>query len=202
MIKIRKATREDFELISYLGQTTFKESFGDLFLPQELNEYLQATFNPLKIKESLLKENNFYSIVYFKQQPAGYFKLKRNSGLNGKEQQMQIQLQKIYVLKDYLDLGLGNTMMKEIFSFAKSRNCPLIWLVVLQSNTRALRYYVKHGFIIIKEHAYQIGSKNLKFHIMAKNLKTEESGKPYSFSPLTSQIDELKNRILKFNKDL
>ncbi len=183
MIKIRKASQEDFEIISYLGRTTFKESFGDLFSPEELDEYLHAAFNPLKIKESLQKHNNFYGIVYFNQHPAGYYKLKLNSGLNGKEEQMQIQLQKIYVLKDYLDLGLGNTMMTEIFSFAKSWNGTLIWLVVLQTNTRAIRYYVKHGFIINKEHYYQIGSKNLKFHIMAKNLKTEESGDSYSFSP-------------------
>ena len=176
MIKIRKATQEDFELISYLGRTTFKESFGDLFLPEELNQYLHVTFNPLKIKESLLKEDNFYSIIFFKQQPAGYFKLKRNSALNSRQEKMQIQLQKIYVLKEYLDFGLGSSMIKEIFSFAKDCDCPLIWLVVLQTNTRAIRYYIKHGFVIIKEHDYQIGSKNLKFHIMAKNLKPGETG--------------------------
>ena len=176
MIKIRKATHEDFEIISYLGNQTFKESFGDLFLPQELDEYLHAAFNPLKIKGSLLKQDNFYGIVYIDQIPAGYYKLKLKSDLSGKEEQMLIQLQKIYILNEYLDLGLGNSMMQEIFSFAKDCNGSLIWLVVLQTNLRAIRYYVKNGFEIFKEHFYQIGSKNLKFHIMTRNINTQESG--------------------------
>ena len=174
MIEVRMATLGDSATISALAQTTFKETFGDLFRdPLDLQRYLKATFSIEKLTRSLQKDNNVFWIASFDQAPIGYGKLKLHSPSPLLDSDKAIsQLQKIYVLKEYLGHKVGLALQAQMINRAKSNNSTYLWLSVLNSNTRAIQFYIKIDFIKIGEHTFTIGKETFDFDVMSLNLRT------------------------------
>ena len=169
-IQIRRATFTDAQIISYLGKKTFEETFADLFSDDELNVYLDTTFNIDKLKSSLLKKENIFGILYYPDKPVGYYKIKMGQHFGHLADPQCIQLQKIYVLRDYLDLRLGKEMLNHILSLEEINKYGLMWLVVLHTNDRAIQFYKVFGFEKLKTYHHTIGSRLLEYDLMIKKL--------------------------------
>ncbi len=170
-IQIREAKLEDAALISLLGRITFTETFGHLFRdPEDLQEYYDRTFSVPKIEKSLSKANNVFWIAFSNRLPVGYAKLKLRSPSEFIESEDLCQLQKIYVLKDFLSQKIGHRLQETLLKRAYESGSEKIWLSVLIENERAIRFYQKRGFEIIGEHDFRIGKENFNFIAMAKNL--------------------------------
>ena len=169
--EIRRATRADAATITLLGHITFAETFGYLFRdhPADLRTYLDATFGVGKIEHSLGKPENAYWLGFKDRLPVGYAKLKHPSAPPGEIEKNAAQLQKIYVLGEFLGERIGAGLLDHVVPEAK-RLAPTLWLDVLRENERAIAFYAKHGFAAIGEDTYTIGSKTFLFHLMAKPL--------------------------------
>ncbi len=170
-ILIRYATMEDAAFIALLGRMTFTESFGHLFRDHsDLQEYYNRTFSVQKIRKSLQKEQNVYWLALADELPVGYAKLKLQSPTPFLEKEQVCQLQKIYVLKDFLSLKIGLALQTNLLDKAKAAGYEDIWLSVYKANDRAVRFYLKNGFIEIGEHKFSIGREHFDFMAMAKKL--------------------------------
>lgn len=172
-IVIRLAKKDDAGIIALLGRITFAETFGHLFIDkQDLLNYLTSTFSVSKIDSSLSKPNNVYWIAFVDSLAVGYAKLKLNSPSEFIAEEKLCQLQKIYVLKDFLSAKIGFQLQNQLLNKAKEKGCRKIWLSVLHDNNRAITFYLKNGFQIIGEHDFQIGKQNFDFIAMAKQLQS------------------------------
>ncbi|MGX1929674.1 N-acetyltransferase family protein [Flagellimonas sp. 2504JD4-2] len=170
-MQIAKATSSDATIIALLARITFSETFSHYFSDKtDLENYLDHTFNVEKLKNSLTKPNNVYWLAYIDGLPVGYAKLKLNSPSPFIEAQDVCQLQKIYVLKDFLSKKVGLALQNELLEEAASKS-EKIWLSVLKENTRAIRFYEKNGFDKIGDHDFQIGKEHFKFQAMSKSLQ-------------------------------
>ena len=166
---IRRATPGDAEVIALLGRITFGETFGHLFHdPADLTDYYGRTFSVQKISQSLKKKNNIYWLALADKLPVGYAKLKLNSPTPFLDDQNVCQLQKIYVLKDFLSLKIGLGLQEELIDTARETGSKYIWLSVLKENERAVRFYLKDGFEKIGDHGFSIGKEDFEFMAMAR----------------------------------
>ena len=137
----------------------------DIFLEiKDLIDYYNLTFSVQKIEDGIKKPNNIFWIAFVNRLPVGYAKLKLNSNSEFIESKDVCQLQKIYVLKDFLSMKIG-------FGLQEGLNFNKIWLSVLNSNERAINFFKKNGFEKIGNHDFQIGKENFEFIAMKKNLK-------------------------------
>jgi aromatic-L-amino-acid/L-tryptophan decarboxylase len=184
-ITITKATLADAGYISQLGKQTFRESFGHLFsITEELNDYLEQTFSLTKIRSSLQKENNIFWIAWYDSQPVGYAKLKRYSCYENISWSNASQLQKIYVVKDFLDKKIGEKLYQALYQTFQTLDSQSLWLVVLENNQRAIRFYEKNGFQKVKKHLFRIGSQDFLFELMEKvNLEETPLEKDQTLDP-------------------
>ena len=170
-IEIRLAKKEDAPSIALLGRTTFTETFGHFFRDQQdLIDYYNLTFSVQKIEAAIEKPNNIFWIAFANRLPVGYAKLKLNSQSEFVESTNVCQLQKIYVLKDFLSMKIGLGLQDALLKKAKELSFNQIWLSVLNSNERAIRFYEKSGFEEVGNHDFQIGKENFEFVAMAKTL--------------------------------
>jgi ribosomal protein S18 acetylase RimI-like enzyme len=168
----RIAEARDAEVIAQLGQTTFTETFGHHFRdPQDLLDYYDATFSPEKIAKSISKTNNIFWISFVNDLPVGYAKLKLHSKSEFLTSENTCQLQKIYVLKDFLAIKIGTELQNQLIAKASELNFEKIWLSVLESNERAIHFYQKNDFATIGNHSFQIGKEKFEFLVMAKSLE-------------------------------
>nr|WP_321356408.1 GNAT family N-acetyltransferase [uncultured Draconibacterium sp.] len=167
MIQIRKATIEDARYIALLGRVTFAETFAEYFRDeQDLFDYHEQTFSVSKITTSLEKENNCYWIAFWNELPVGYAKLKVFSATEFIETEEVAQLQKIYVLKEFLNKNVGKLLMSELMMSFNASDKSHIWLSVLKTNERAIKFYNKNKFEQVGEHLFQIGKEVFDFYVL------------------------------------
>jgi diamine N-acetyltransferase len=169
--EIRPATPEDAVIVALLGRITFAETFAHLFRshPAELRAYLDRTFGVAKIATSLGKPENAYWLALWDCLPVGYAKLKHSSAPSGQAGKDAAQLQKIYVLNDFLGERIGEGLLRQVLPEAR-RRAPALWLDVLHENERAIGFYKKHGFAVTGEDAYTIGAQTFRFLLMSARL--------------------------------
>ncbi len=173
MIEIRIANQIDAKYIALLGRITFTETFGHLFNDNnDLLLYLDKTFSVNKIKSGLDKKNNVFLIAFYKELPVGFAKLKFNSKSEFIEEDKICQLQKIYVLKDFLSKKIGFMLQKELLKITIKNGNLKIWLSVLESNERAIKFYNKSGFVEVGKHIFQ--NRNRKIQICCNVKKIEK----------------------------
>ena len=171
-LEIREAKISDAQFIAILGRVTFTETFGHYFKnSKDLIEYYNSTFSVEKIRKSIKSNNNVFWIAFVNELPVGYAKLKLNSPSEFVESQNPSQLQKIYVLKDFLSMKIGLELQTKLLKKAKRQGSNIVWLSVLKSNNRAIRFYKKNDFLTIGTHNFQIGKEKFEFHVMSKTLK-------------------------------
>ena len=170
-IEIRMAKKEDAPFIALLGRTTFTETFGHFFgVQQDLIDYYNLTFSVQKIEDGIEKPDNVFWIAFANRLPVGYAKLKLNSHSDFIESQDVCQLQKIYVLKDFLSMKIGFGLQDALLKKAKDLSFGHVWLSVLHSNERAISFYKQSGFEQVGHHDFQIGKERFEFIAMSKQL--------------------------------
>ena len=169
--EIRLAKKEDAPFIALLGRITFTETFGHFFRDeQDLIDYYNLTFSVQKIEAGIEKPNNVFWIAFVNRLPVGYAKLKLHSPSEFIESTSVCQLQKIYVLKDFLSMKVGFELQNALLEKAKELTFDHMWLSVLNSNERAIGFYKKGGFEEIGNHDFQIGKENFEFIALNKKL--------------------------------
>ena len=168
---IKKSEIKDAVLISLLGRITFTETFGLFFKDKnDLLNYYEKTFSVQKIEKSMENPNNKYWIAFVDDLPVGYAKLKLESKSSFIESNNTCQLQKIYVLKDFISMKIGFELQNQLLNTARELGYKQIWLSVLNSNDRAINFYKKNEFEKIGSHDFQIGKENFDFIAMSKIL--------------------------------
>ena len=170
-MQIREAHINDAEIVSQLAITTFDETFGYLFEDRQiLLNYFERTFSVEKIRNSIQKENNVFWLAFVDEKPVGYAKLKLHSPSEFVNGSKVSQLQKIYVLKEYLSMKIGMKLQDVLLQRATDYGSEQIWLSVFIENERAINFYLKNDFIKVGEHQFQIGKYIFDFIAMRKNL--------------------------------
>jgi diamine N-acetyltransferase len=171
-LHIRKAGIEDAQFISLLARITFNETFGSCFRDnQDLLDYHDKTFPVSKIRSGIEKENNVFWIAFWDDLPIGYAKLKKKSKSDFIHSDNVSQLQKIYVLKDFISKKVGYQLLLEIFEEVKKINTDFLWLSVWENNERAISFYKKSGFVETGKHTFDIGKEHFVFTNMKKAIK-------------------------------
>jgi ribosomal protein S18 acetylase RimI-like enzyme len=153
--------------IAAVGKRSFYDAFRPFFYSQaELKEYLDYTYAIEKIASSITKPNNVFFIALLDQKVIGFAKLKKHSPNKQISAGRQMELQKIYVLKEYHGSGAGQALLQAVLEMANKIQAQCIWLDVLLQNERAIRFYEKCRFEKYGKHFFTIGSQTLAYDIM------------------------------------
>lgn len=168
-IEIRKVTPEDAQVIALLAQVTFREAFGHMWDAEVLKKYFLETFNTAKIRSSISKPNNVFWIAFADELPVGYAKLKIVSPYQKLTDKAPAQLQKIYLLSDFIGNKIGEQLQEALFREVKNQNIKTLWLAVWDGNDKAIRFYEKHGFHKETKYHYDFESMSFDYEVMIKN---------------------------------
>jgi len=166
-IRIIKADVSHAAIIGTIGKKSFRRAFEHLFKnKEELLEYLENTYCPVKLARSLRDEDNVYLLAFIEEEPAGFVKIKKYSLNEHIESISQMELQKIYVLGEHQGKGIGTALLNAVNNIAKEVSPDYVWLDTHVSNENAIRLYEKHGFKKMGKYYFTIGSQTFEYHIM------------------------------------
>lgn len=167
-LQIIKADVSHAAQIATIGKKSFRKSFEHVFTSrEELFEYLEHTYDPVKLAKSIRKGSNFYFLAWLNGEAVGFAKVKIDSLNDQIESIAQMELQKIYVLPERHGYGVGTALLNEVKNLARDICPDFIWLDTHISNEKAIRFYEKNGFDKIGKYYFTIGTQVFEYHLMA-----------------------------------
>lgn len=155
-LRIRAANPHDADLLSALGTKTFYDTFASFHDEEDIQLYLKKAYNPELIAQNLSNKDIAYFIVSDDDTAIGYTKLLLDAQhplLKNKS----VELEKIYVLENYLGKKAGKYLMNHALTYAKQEGYKTLFLGVWQENHRAVNFYKKAGFDIFDTRNFQLG---------------------------------------------
>lgn len=69
-----------------------------------------------------------------------------------------LEIERIYVLKDYHGKKIGQKLYEKAIEIAKEKDAKYIWLGVWEENHRAINFYQKNGFEVFDKHIFVLGN--------------------------------------------
>jgi len=167
---VRPAFPDDVDMLRQLSIVTFSDTYAEYNTKADMQLYITQHFNREILLSELNSEENFFFLVMFNHEPAGYIKLGTSHELPQLKNKKSIELERIYVVKHLQGTGLGNRLIQYGVEFAQGKGCDTIWLGVWKKNEKAIGFYRKYGFEVFGEHEFILGTDEQTDWLMKKEL--------------------------------
>jgi len=168
---IRKATLVDIKRIQEIGKTTFAETFLEKNSEENMNSYLENSFNLEKLTTEITNPNSQFYLAISEDQTIGYLKVNFGLAQTEMKDSKALEIERIYVLKAYYGKKIGQQIFEKAIEIAKKEDFDYLWLGVWEENPRAIRFYTKNGFSVFDKHIFKIGDDKQTDFLMKKMLK-------------------------------
>ena len=169
-LTISVATAHDAELLTQLSITTFCETFMADNKKENMDKYIVEEMNVPKLTEELNDNGNIFFLIACNGITVGYAKMRTTKIPDGLSSANPIELERIYVLKAYLDKKIGAALMKHCINYAANNQHDVLWLGVWEHNYRAVNFYKSRGFEFFGSHKFVLGDDVQTDMLMKKQL--------------------------------
>lgn len=170
-IKIRKCTINDLALLQDLSKKTFAETFGPYNTDEHIQEYLERSYNDEVLTGELRSPNSEFYFLIYEDKPVAYIKLNFGKNTLGYAAEAgNMELQRIYVLKEYYRHGFGKMLFDKALKEARDRRRTSICLGVWEHNNRALSFYTSMGFKKVSSHIFHMGDADQTDYVLNMEL--------------------------------
>ena len=157
-IIIRTALPEDFIILSELGKKTFYDTWRSVNTEEDMQDYMKEAFDPNKLKADIENgQTNTFLIAFGNNIPVGYVKLRRDRTYEEFKDDKVLELERIYVLKDWQDKKIGKLLMDQCLIIAENEKHKWFWLGVNIDNIKAINFYKRYDFTIFGEKSFKLG---------------------------------------------
>lgn len=170
MMELCKILPEDLKALQKISRETFIETFGKENTEEDLRKYLEEDLGEKQLLEELMHRHSHFFFSLAEGKITGYMKLNEQSAQTEKGHENAVELQRIYVYKEFKGRGIGKFMMESALSFAVDHHAPYLWLGVWEKNTAAISFYEKLGFVKFSEHVFLLGEDAQTDYLMKKEL--------------------------------
>jgi len=146
-MKLKKATFNDIQALQEICTAAYANNFYHHWNENGLEWYLEREFGEERVKADLADRNQAYYFIVADENPVGFLKVRYNAKFDGL-QNMAAELEKIYLLPEFKGKGLGKAALGKIMESIKKKGVLTLFLCVIDTNTNAIAFYKKVGFIV------------------------------------------------------
>lgn len=154
------------KIIRDLSIRTFSETFAQSNTEQDLADFIARDYDLAVLKEEIENSNSWFYLVAVDDVPVGYMKLNIDDAQTEPHSTEYLEIQRIYILREYKGLGLGTRLMQTAFDVARSHTKTRIWLGVWEYNNAAQAFYQHFGFKRTGAHDFYVGDDRQTDYIM------------------------------------
>ncbi len=157
-------TPAQIQAVADLAAPIWREQFTPIIGSAQVAYMLQAWQSPSAIAQQM-QEGAHYFLTRLPEAYIGYFSWTPDTATSGK-------ISKFYLLHTYHGKGYAQAMMQFLEKEAIQKHISILWLRVNRHNHKAIRFYHKSGFHIVRDIYEEIApGYYLDDHIMEKCLQ-------------------------------
>ncbi len=166
----KKCTIKDIKQLTKVSWDTFYDSYKANNDPHNFKTFLDNKFSEERLLEELNNQNCHFYFLHVNNNLVGYFKLNERDAQTETFDESTIELERIYVLKEFQGMGYGKLMIQKAIALSKEAGVDLLWLGVWKINENAVRFYQREGFKIFGTHIYVVGNEDQEDWVMKYHL--------------------------------
>lgn len=164
----------DAEKVAELGSATFSEMWQPFYSPEDMQEYLQSSFNVDLVSALLRKtDKHLFVLVEVDGELAGYSKLTLGTSLSEFDGVRTLEIERYYLFKKHHGSGIADRLMEFLLEFAAARGFIWMYLGVDVNNHRAIRFYTRYGFKVFGRKDFMVGKVVDTDQLMKRRVKTD-----------------------------
>jgi len=165
-LTIRKATLDDAARLSEIGATVFVQSYQHSYDQNDMDTYLDETFNKQRIAEEISTEAIYYFVAEVDDVIVGFVKFYTFRWTPRFKGKITVEVERLYIQKKMEGKNIGSRLMATALDIAQQKDYKIIWLSVWENNERGIRFHQQHGFNIIGNGMFTLGKQKRKYLIM------------------------------------
>ena len=158
-LEIRRAGPNDAAALAAVGAATFVESFGHLYVPADLQAFLEESHSVAAYATALanpdyalwIAEQNGVAIGYAQAGPCGL--------PHADAQASDGELKRLYLSNQAQNVGIGQALFEQAIAWLQRDGPRTLWISVWSENFGAQRFYGRHGFEFAGEYAFIVGAQ-------------------------------------------
>jgi ribosomal protein S18 acetylase RimI-like enzyme len=154
---LRRGRIEDAGALAHLTEVTFTETFGHLYPPEDLADFVGKTCTPAVCRSFLEDPRMAYWVIGPEHGPpvgfalAGYCKLPVEN-----LEPTAGELRQLYVLSGHQNQRLGAKLFEAALAWLERHYSPH-YIGVWSENHGAQRFYARYGFSKVGEYGFPVG---------------------------------------------
>ncbi|MBK8846847.1 MAG: GNAT family N-acetyltransferase [Bacteroidetes bacterium] len=165
-LEILPATKDHAALLCKIGAQFFYDAYKDVKSETDLQEYIADAFLLVKVEAEFDNPMLFFAIGYVNKIPVAYIKLRSDRTHPNLEGIANLEIERIYVDRQYWRYKFGGAMMNYAIEYARQNKFDCLWLGVWQENNRAISFYKNAGFEIFGTKKFYVGSEENNDFVM------------------------------------
>ena len=169
-IHFSQISNDDVYKLQEIALQTFRDSYEHLNTPENFLWYIDRAFTIKKLLEEIGNENSFFYFVQHEGNRIGYLKLNIGTAQTEEHPQEYLEIERIYLDKNFQGNGIGKQMLHFANSKAKAFRKLKLWLGVWDQNPSAIAFYKREGFVENGSHIFRFGSEDQTDIIMERNV--------------------------------
>ena len=160
----------DAPALTTLGIITFVDTFAKDNRKEDMDKYVAEEMNVEKITAELADKKNLFFLARYEGTLAGYAKLRTGKNPIAVPGNKPLELERIYVLKEYQGLKIGAALFNLCLTHGVTNGFDTMWLGVWQHNHTAINFYKQRGFEFFGSHHFRLGDDLQTDELMMKKL--------------------------------
>ncbi len=156
-LTFRDAEMKDAAGLAEIGRETFVETFGDLYPPGDLRQFLDETYSLSKMEAELSDPEVEVRVAYSGKKMVAYCKIGPCKLPIDTGPEPALELHRVYVYQAGQGVGVGRILLAWAIERARQRGAKNLYLGVWESNERAIALYESRGFEKVGGYKFKVG---------------------------------------------
>jgi ribosomal protein S18 acetylase RimI-like enzyme len=163
---MKECSLEDLEKIKMVSEKTFYETFSNENSKEDMENYLNENFSYKQLENEIKTNGSLFYIVENNDKVVAYMKLNFDTAQTESGHNNTLEVQRIYVLKEYKNNHIGKQLIQKAIEIGKTNYLTYIWLGVWENNINAIKFYEKQGFETFDTHIFKLGEDEQTDNLM------------------------------------
>lgn len=174
-IQLQNITIKDHTKLVSLLEKIYPPAYKHLWKQEDCNFYINKFFNKENFQKELGDVDTDYFFVLYNSDLAGIFRIKHNTPFLDKPNASSSYIHRIYLSENAQGKGVAKSLFNWVETQCKQKGNDLVWLKAMDTQTQALRFYEKQGYVFSSK-------TRLNFDLIHEHLR----GMHILYKPLTT----------------
>ncbi len=163
---IRLGVEEDAARLAVLAAQVWLHTYATDGISPEIAEYVLAHLT-LEQYAQLLRDASTQVLVALHAHYVVGLAVLRFETLCPDRPDPSVELQTLYVQERFLGMGVGSLLLAAAEALARSRAKSRLWLTVNATNSRAIAFYDRKGYVKVGTAYFVLGTERYENHVLA-----------------------------------